>query len=81
MDAGILQTYSSGIINPTAGECSKTQLDHAINIVGWGVEGATTYWKVRNSWGTGWGEEGYFRIIRGKGACGLNSAVVYPIVA
>ena len=29
MDAGILQTYSSGIIDPTAGECSTTQLDHA----------------------------------------------------
>ena len=75
-----MQSYSSGIIDPTAAQCT-TNLDHAIVIVGWGVEGATKYWKVRNSWGTGWGEEGYFRIIRGKGACGLNSAVVYPIVA
>jgi hypothetical protein len=48
MDATILQTYSSGIITPTVGECSKTQLDHAINIVGWGVSGKTPYWKVRN---------------------------------
>ena len=29
----------------------------AIVIVGWGVEGSTPYWKVRNSWGTGWGGE------------------------
>jgi cathepsin F len=81
MDAGILQTYSSGIINPTAGECSTTQLDHAINIVGWGVSGSTQYWKVRNSWGTAWGEAGYFRIIFGKGACGLNAGVTFPNVA
>ncbi len=79
MDATILQTYSSGVIVPTARDCT-TNLDHAIVIVGWGVEGTTPYWKVRNSWGTGWGEAGYFRIIRGVNACGLAAAVVYPLV-
>jgi len=80
MDAGILQSYSSGIIDPTAGECSTTSLDHAIVIVGYGVEGAKPFWIVRNSWGVSWGEQGYFRIIRGKGACGLNAGVVFPNV-
>jgi len=80
MDAGILQSYTSGIIKPTAGECSKTSLDHAILIVGYGTEGSTPYWIVRNSWGLAWGEKGYFRIIRGKGACGLNAGVVFPVV-
>jgi len=78
MDAGILQSYTSGIIDPTADECSKTSLDHAIVIVGYGVEGAKPFWIVRNSWGESWGEQGYFRIIRGKGACGLNAGVVFP---
>jgi len=78
MDAGILQSYSSGIINPGPNDCSKTSLDHAIVIVGFGVDGALPFWIVRNSWGTSWGEEGYFRIIRGKGACGLNAGVVFP---
>jgi len=80
MDAGLLQTYTSGIIKPTAGECSTTQLDHAINIVGYGTEGSTDFWIIRNSWADSWGEKGYFRIIRGKGACGLNAGVVFPIV-
>jgi cathepsin F len=80
MDAGILQSYSSGIINPGPGDCSKTSLDHAIVIVGFGVQGSLPFWIVRNSWGTSWGEEGYFRIIRGKGACGLNAGVIFPII-
>jgi len=80
MDAGILQSYTSGIIKPAAGDCSTTSLDHAINIVGYGTEGSTDFWIIRNSWGTTWGEEGYFRIIRGKGACGLNAGVSFPKV-
>jgi len=80
MDAGILQSYTSGIIKPTASDCSKTELDHAILIVGYGTQGTTPYWIVRNSWGVSWGEKGYFRIIRGKGACGLNAGVVFPVV-
>jgi len=78
MDAGILQSYTSGIIKPAAGDCSTTSLDHALVIVGFGTEGTTDFWIVRNSWGLAWGEAGYFRIIRGKGACGLNAGVVFP---
>jgi len=33
------------------------------------------WWKIRNSWGSDWGEDGHYRIIRGKGACGLNQMV------
>jgi len=76
MDAGLLETYTGGIIVPTAGECSQVQLDHAIIIVGYDVDAtAGPFWIVRNSWGSAWGEAGYFRIIRGQNACGLAAAV------
>jgi len=80
MDANLLQAYHRGIIRPQFGDCSKTSLDHAINIVGYGIDGMDKFWIVRNSWGESWGEKGYFRIARGEGACGLNEGVVFPIV-
>merc|ERR1711874_190163 len=46
---------------------------HAVKIVGWGTDSGVDYWKVANSWGTTWGEEGFFRILRGKDHCGMET--------
>lgn len=75
IDASGLFDYKSGIFD---GACSA-MLNHAVNIVGFGSEGKVNYWIVRNSWGPGWGEDGYFRILRedGNGKCGINITPSY----
>jgi len=45
--------------------CVKdADLDHGVQLVGYGTQGSTDYWLVRNSWGGAWGEAGYIRIKR-----------------
>jgi hypothetical protein len=42
---------------------------HALRIVGWGEEAGQRYWRLANSWGSSWGEDGYVRIRRGEDEC------------
>jgi len=87
LDAGILQFYYGGIIDPffPSVECDPYELDHAVLIVGWGQERnvflrMTPYWTVKNSWGTSFGDSGYFLIRRGGNICGIANAVAAPIL-
>jgi C1A family cysteine protease len=60
--------YRSGIFT---GSC--TSLNHGVLVVGF----TDTYWLVKNSWGTGWGEAGYIRIAMGN-TIAIASNGVYP---
>ena len=60
------ELYSSGVMKKH--HCGN-DIDHAVLVVGYTPD----YWIIKNSWGIDWGENGYFRLERGKNACGINS--------
>ncbi|PIO70987.1 papain family cysteine protease, partial [Teladorsagia circumcincta] len=64
--------YTSGIYKHTAGRPTG---GHAVKIIGWGKENGTPYWIIANSWHNDWGEEGFYRMIRGINDCGLEGNV------
>jgi len=69
-------SYKSGVYqHVSGGELGG----HAIKILGWGTENNTPYWLVANSWNTDWGDSGYFKILRGKNECGIESEIVAGI--
>jgi hypothetical protein len=84
---GSFFNYSSGIYNPIfdAG-CSTPGINHAVLAVGYSL-GCNPFIRFKNSWGTGWGEAGYFRMKISKnifqnGPCNLinHPYNVYPNV-
>ena len=60
--------------------CDPTYLDHAVLIVGYGTQDDVDYWVIKNSWGTEWGEEGYYRIVKGENHCGVANFAVHSVV-
>ncbi|XP_063375831.1 procathepsin L-like [Cydia fagiglandana] len=70
-DSSELFEYAKGIYNPSQFDCSY-EPDHTALLVGYGIEDGTKYWILKNSWGTEWGEKGYFRLARGKKACHMG---------
>lgn len=76
LEANILKQYKNGIV--TSG-CTA-RLNHAVMGVGYGTEDGVEFWKVKNSWGTNFGEEGYFRIQRNTDTCGISRSAQQVIV-
>jgi hypothetical protein len=75
----IFDWYTGGVITATGCPTSVEATNHAVVIVGYGVDANTNlpYWKVRNSWGNNWGEQGYFRIQSGVNMCGIESGAYF----
>ncbi|CAL5979184.1 Cathepsin_B [Hexamita inflata] len=61
--------YNEGIYQHKSG---RKQGSLAVSIVGYGEENGVKFWVARNSWGQFWGEDGYFRIVRGKNECNIE---------
>nr|AAY81946.1 cysteine protease 8 [Paragonimus westermani] len=80
LNAKYLQFYQSGILHPSKAMCSPEGLNHAVLTVGYDTKHGIPYWIIKNSWGTSWGEDGYFRIYRGDGTCGIDRLTTSAII-
>jgi len=72
-----LKYKGTGIFKDTTGD---TQPRHATSLLGWGkaVDG-TKYWVARNSWGTYWGENGFFKIAKGVNNLGIEEECAWGV--
>lgn len=90
-DTKSFQLYAGGVYDSK--ECGES-VDHGVLVVGYGFdktpkESATHhkkhhkhYWKVKNSWGSQWGESGFIRMARRisseTGQCGITTSPSFP---
>jgi hypothetical protein len=70
------QAYNHGVFNG----CGGGEINHGVTLVGWDDDqGPAGVWFIKNSWGTGWGEQGYMRIPYNCSSIGYAAAYVdYP---
>ncbi|KAG0472128.1 hypothetical protein HPP92_016674 [Vanilla planifolia] len=66
--------YKSGVYKHIAGDIMG---GHAVKLIGWGTsEQGEDYWLLANQWNRDWGDDGYFKILRGTNECGIEEDVV-----
>uniref|UniRef100_A0A914D3Z5 Peptidase C1A papain C-terminal domain-containing protein n=1 Tax=Acrobeloides nanus TaxID=290746 RepID=A0A914D3Z5_9BILA len=72
-------TSTSGVYNPSDAECEQAEQQHRghlVTIVGYGVDpNGIPYWNIKNSWGAGWGNGGFFKLYRGKKTCWMGGSL------
>lgn len=75
--------WSSSEPSPMSFPADNTpgSLDHAVLAVGYGVLQGETYWLIKNSWSTYWGNDGYILMAMKDNNCGVATEATYPILA
>lgn len=77
-DSSGFQLYRSGVFS---GRCG-TDLNHGVLATGYGTFNSVNYWKIKNSWGQAWGNQGYILLLRsddGPGQCGVQMENNVPL--
>ena len=68
VDATNWANYKTGLFS----NCDESHINHDTFLVG----ATTTYWKIKNSWGTSWGDQG-FGIVSKDSDCALSAYSFY----
>ena len=76
LDASSWNSYTGGIMSVCGND-----VDHCVQAVGVDTSGSSPYWKVRNSWGTSWGEDGYIQLAYGQNTCDITNDATWTTVA
>jgi len=76
------QSYRGGVYDSTRCRSGAMDVNHAVLTVGYDQDAASgkPYWIVKNSWGTSFGLQGYFYMVRNKNMCGIATCASYPLV-
>lgn len=82
LEAGsrVFQFYRSGVLD--SDQCGF-ELNHAVLAVGYGTtKDGKAYWKVKNSWATTWGNQGFILLAQNvadpRGQCGILQSASVP---
>jgi len=76
VNAASWDSYTGGIFTESC-PGGWGDLDHCVQLVGYGTDSGSDYWKVRNSWASNWGEGGYIRLPVGTNACGVATEAMF----
>jgi len=61
----VLKNFGIGVYKKHPSECTETEFTHTSVVVGYGTnEQGDDYWEIINSYGEGWGHDGYFKLAR-----------------
>ena len=66
LDAASWDDYTGGVLRADSCSSAYIDVDHCVQLVGYDKGAAEPYWKIRNSWGTDWGEGGFIRLAFGN---------------
>jgi cathepsin O len=73
LDASNWASYTSGVLSVCG-----TDIDHCIQVVGISISSDSSYWVVRNSWGTDWGLDGYIYLEYVSSTLVLHAILLLP---